>query len=174
MQRLARFVSSFGLVFFLTTFAAGQQATPTKVRIGTYDNRSIAVAYAASSLNPVREKMAELDAAKKAGDEKKIKELEAWGRDHQRMLHFQGFARVPVGDLLAPVKDQVAQIAAEEKVFAIVMDFDYRAFDVEAVDVTEKLVELYKPTNKTREMARKVREAKPVSLTVLADLPADK
>jgi hypothetical protein len=144
-----------------------------KTRIGTYDNRSIAVAYAASKFNPVGEKLKERDAAKQAGDAAKIAELEAWGKSHQRMLHFQGFGRVPVKDLLEHVKDGLAQVAKDHQLTAIVMDCDYTAADTEVVDVTDDLVDLFQPTDRVRDMARKVRDAEPVSIIVLADLPAD-
>ena len=47
-----------------------------------------------------------------------MKELEAWGEQHQRQLHFQGFGRVPVDDSLAPVKDQFAKLAREQQLAA--------------------------------------------------------
>jgi hypothetical protein len=152
---------------------AGNQPQTAKVRIGTYDSRAIAVAYAASTFNPVAAKVKEHEAAKQAGDAAKVAELEKWGESHQRMLHFQGFGRVPVGDLLEHVKDGVAKVAADRGVAVITMACDHAAAGVEVVDVTDDLVELFGPSDRTREMARKVRDAEPVSLLVLADLPAN-
>lgn len=143
-----------------------------RIRIGTYDNRAIAVAYAASKWNPVREKMAEYAEAKKAGDAAKQKELEAWGESKQRLLHFQGFGRVPVGELLKPFEKQIAKLAADQQLAAIAMQCDYVAPNVEIVDVTEELVTLFEPTPRTLEMTRQVKDAKPVSLIELADMPA--
>lgn len=154
------------------TPSAGKHVPAEKVRIGTYDNRSIAVAYAASKWNPVREKMAEYEAAKKVGDAAKQKELEAWGEQQQRVLHFQGFGRVPVGELLKPFEKQVAKLAEDRQLAAITMHCDFAAANVEIVDVTDDLVQLFEPAAKTAEMAREIRKAEPVSLTVLADMPA--
>jgi hypothetical protein len=151
---------------------AGDSVSQPKTRIGVYDNRAIAVAYAASSLNPVNQKMKEYDAAKQSGDDNKIKELKAWGESHQRQLHFQGFGRVPVKDLLHYVKPGVSKVAADLQLSAIAMECDYTAPDVKVIDVTDQLVELFKPSAKTRKMARKVRSAQPVSLLTLADMPA--
>jgi hypothetical protein len=151
---------------------ASQPSSGGKIRIGTYDNRAVAVAYAASRFNPVREKMVEQEAAKKAGDQAKLKELEAWGEQHQRMLHLQGFCRVPVTDLLEPVKEQMTKLAADARLAAIVMSCDVAAPDVELVDVTEQVVNLFEPTAKTREMARKVCTVPPASLLDVAQLPA--
>jgi hypothetical protein len=143
-----------------------------KVRIGTYDNRSIAVAYAASRHNPVKEKVADYERAKAAGDRDAVKELESWGQSHQRLLHFQGFGHVPVADLLEPVQDGVKEVAKRRGLAAITMACDVTAGNVELVDVTEDLVKLYDPTEKTLKTALGVRSAKPVDLIRLADLPA--
>jgi hypothetical protein len=168
---------SWGVVLSLLVGSAAVLAQPdagakasasqerVKVRIGVYDSRAIAVAYAPSRFNPVREKMAEHQAAKTAGDQQKVKELEAWGEEHQQMLHFQGFCRVPVSDLLQPVKARLDQIAADEHLAAIVMSFDVTSVDVEIVDVTDRIVELYEPNERTREMILKVRKSEPIPLT---------
>ena len=148
-------------------------AKPTKkIKIGTYDNRAIAVAYAASRHNPVKEKMAEYEKAKAAGDRKKMKELEAWGEHHQQLLHFQGFGRVPVNDLLEPVKDKVQELARNQGLAAVTQSCDYAGGEVEIVDVTEELVKLYDPTDKTITMSRNIRTAKLVDLVQLGKLPA--
>jgi hypothetical protein len=149
-----------------------QPAAAGKVRIGTYDNRAVAVAYAASRFNPVREKMAEHEAAKRAGDKEKLKALEAWGEEHQRMLHVQGFCRVPVTELLEPVSEKLRALLKEQNLAAIVMSCDVAAPDVELVDVTAQVVELFEPSAKTKEMAQKVRGAKPASLLDVAAAPA--
>jgi hypothetical protein len=168
------------LMAAVAAVASGQTASPPaddaatrpKARIGVYDNRAIAVAYAASSFNPIDQKMEEHKTAKLSGDDDKINELKAWGESQQRQLHFQGFGRVPVGDLLQHVKEGVAKLAADMQLTAIAMQCDYTAPDAELIDVTDQLVELFKPSAKTRDMARKVRTAKPLSLLTLADMPA--
>jgi len=148
-------------LFALPAVAKGNAAP---LRIGTYDSRAIAVAYAASKFNPVREKMKEMQTAKAAGDQAKIKELEEWGQAHQRQLHRQGFGRVPVDDLLAHVKDRLPEAARQGGVAAIVMSCDWSGPDVEAVDVTDSLVALYEPPARTLETVRKMKAIAPVPL----------
>lgn len=169
------------LTFLVSSFFVAPSAEPVhhhapegKVRIGTYDNRSIAIAYAASRHNPVKEKLAAHQKAKAAGQTEKVKELEMWGENFQRLLHFQGFGRVPVGDLLDPVKDQVRELAKNKNLAAITMACDFTSADVELVDVTEDLVKLYDPTERTLTMARSVRTAKLVDLVELSKIPANK
>ena len=116
--------------------------------------------------------MAAHERAKAAGDRDAIKELESWGQNLQRLLHFQGFGHVPVPDLLEPVKDGVKEVAQRRGLAAITMGCDFTAGTVELVDVTEDLVKLYDPTEKTLKTALGIRSAKPVDLIRLADKPA--
>lgn len=149
---------------------AGDDAAKAKtIRIGTYDNRAVAIAYASSRFNPVKEKKADFDKAKAANDRAKMKELEAWGEQLQRQLHFQGFGRVPVDDLLAPVRDEVARIGRERQLAAIAMSCDFHAAGVELVDITDDLVKLYNPSDKALEHIRQIRQAKPIPLTQLGN-----
>jgi hypothetical protein len=140
--------------------AAGQ----AKFRIGTYDSRAIAVAYAASRFNPVGSKMKEMQAAKAAGDQAKVKELEEWGQAFQRQLHRQGFGRVPVDDLLAHVKDRIPEAAARAGVQAVMMQCDWAAAGVEIADVTEALVALYDPSPRTLNIVRELKGKAPLPL----------
>ena len=178
MSRVAMFLSALlalGACAALRAGPAGEgAANDKKVRIGTYDSRAIAIAYAHSRFNPVKEKWAAYEKAKATGDREKIKELEAWGQEHQRQLHFQGFSRVPVDDLLAPVKDGVAKLARERNLAAITMGCDFTGKEVELVDVTDDLVKLYDPSEKTLKTARSVRAVKPVPLTQIANMPVKK
>jgi len=135
-----------------------------KARIGTYDSRAIAIAYAASDFNPVGAKMKEYEAARQAGDDAKVRELDAWGQKHQRQLHRQGFGRVPVADLLEHVKDRLPELAARLGVEAIVFECTYIGPNVETVDVTLELVKLYSPSEKTMKTAREVMKHDPVDL----------
>jgi hypothetical protein len=151
------------------TLASRPQAPP-KARIGTYDSRAIAIAYAPSKHNPVTEKMKEHEAAKAKGDTQRVKELEAWGTLHQRQLHRQGFARVPVDDLLAPVADRLPEVAQAAGVDAIVFGCNQHTADVELVDVTLAIVALYEPSEQTLEYVRSAMKAQPVPLDTIDKL----
>jgi hypothetical protein len=132
-------------VFLVTRSEGDDNPKGTKIRIGTYDNRAIALAFFASRFNPTAEKRAAYEKAKAAGDQAKMKELEAWGPRFQRQLHFQTFGRAPVDDLLEPVKDRIAKLARDKQLAAITMNCDFTSEQVELVDVTEDLVKLYDP-----------------------------
>ena len=63
-------------------------------------------------------------------------------------------------------------LARQRGLAAISMGCDYVAGDVELVDVTEDLVKLYDPSEKTLKIAREIRAVKPLDLDRLAELPA--
>ena len=155
----------------LASAASGQaQQAAKKIRVGVYDNRAITLAYFGSEFNPMEAKKAEFKEAKTAGDSAKIKELEAWGPRFQRQLHFQGFGRAPVDDLLLLVKDKMAEVAKRTGVDLIGWYPDYTGAEVEVVDITDELVSLFNPTN---EKLEEIKQLKGVEPTPLCDLTND-
>jgi hypothetical protein len=153
----------------LSLAQAGAPAAP-KVRIGTYDTRAIAVAYARSSLmtDRLNQLKQSRDAAKAAGDDKKVKEIEAQGAALQRQLHRQGFSNMPVDDLLAGVKDALPQVANDANVSAIAPRVNFSDDgSVEVVDVTDKLVAAFKPDAKTTQIIADLKNHPPVDLDEL-------
>jgi hypothetical protein len=144
--------------------ASGPEKQAGKLRIGTYDSRAIAVAFAHSEYMPVAGKMRELDEAKAAGDTERVKELEAWFPAYQRELHRMGFCRVPVDDLLKPIQDRLAGVALQAGVDAIVFDCNYSSPDAEVVDVTRDLVSLYDPDDEVWRIVDELVKIAPISL----------
>ncbi len=164
------------MMLFAMIPAIKAQETTKKIRIGVYDNRAIALAYFGSEYNPLMQKQVEFKAAKEAGDSARIKELELWGPKFQRQLQFQGFCRVPVDDLLAFVKDRLSEVAEEAEVDVIgwYPDFVGSGIVVEKVDITDKLIALFNPSDKVLydiEIALKV---KPTDLGDIKQINYDK
>ena len=112
--------------------------------------------------------MKEFAEAKAANDDKRVKELEAWGKKHQRELHRQGFAIVPVNNLLEHVKDKLPAVAQKTGVVAIVRACDFTASNVISVDVTDELVKIFEPSEKTLKTIAEIRKVEPVDLDALA------
>lgn len=150
----------------------GNVPVQAKVRIGVYDSRCIAVAFASSKhlAALVDPKWAERDAARKAGDTKRVAELEQWGNDHQVMMHCQGFSRAPVTDLLKPVDSGVQKLLAEKGLSAIVFECNATAPGVEVVDVTDDLVTLYEPNAKTLAIVRDIKSKDPLPLPMILQM----
>ena len=142
-------------------------------RIGIYDSRAVAVAFAGSdahkkSMAPLAE---EHKKAKAAGDAKRVKELEAQGKAGQEKMHAQGFSTAPVDDILEYIKDQLPAIRKEAGVTELVSKWDEKALarhkSAEQVDVTEKLVDAFKPSAKQRKTAMEIQKQKPIPISQL-------
>ena len=144
-----------------------QQPQSSKVKIGVYDSRAVAMAFAASKHNPVREKMKEFKQAKAAGDKAKADELREWGEMLQRELHFQGFGKYPVDDYIALIKDKLPQVMAEHDLDAIAWMCHEQGENVELVDVTVDLMRLLGAQEQTIKQAEDLKQHAPVDFTTL-------
>jgi hypothetical protein len=154
------------LVLTLGLAPAGQSAPEpgAKLRVGVYDSRAIAIAYGNSEFNPVAQKKQQHKAAKAAGDEAKVRELEEWGPRHQRQLHRQGFGRVPVTDLLEHVRDRLPEVAQKTGVDVIAFECNYLGPGVEEVDITLQLAMLFNPSKKALGWIEDMKDVEPLDL----------
>ena len=152
---------------------AGELGRPSqpgvKLRVGTYDNRAVAIAWFHSEFNDLGKLREQMQAAKEAGDQAKIDELNELGPKLQRKLHFQGFGRAPVTDLLKPVKDRLGEVASAAGVDAIVFECDFAGEGVEVVDVTDELIKLFNPTTEALNIIEELKKHDPVPLEDLRD-----
>ena len=164
------------LVFSLTMVFAGDPVKPSEEpvrRVGTYDSRCLAVAYAGTGyfrqwLDPLRARMKE---AKAAGDQELIAELDRQGRERQHEMHLQAFGTAPVDNILVHLADQLPGLmkAADVQVLVSVWDTEQLAAygDLERVDMTETLVDALQPDPRQRETALEIRKHEPVPMEKL-------
>jgi hypothetical protein len=148
--------------------ADAPQAGPA--RIGVYDSRAIAIAWAGSPsftawMGALRADHAK---AKAAGDAKRVKQLEAEGAARQQRLHLQGFSTAPVDEILAHIKDALPGIQQQAGVSALVSKWDkegqakYPA--AEQHDVTLALLDALHPSDRQRQAAIEAQKHKPIPL----------
>jgi hypothetical protein len=169
----AALIGYFGLSTGPSIGGASPEPDPA-VRIGVYDNRPIAIAFGHSEYNPVWQKLESRRQAAEAGDDATVAELNAWGESFQRRLHFQGFGRYPVDDLLAHVEDQLPALAERLDLDAIVWICDYHGPAVETVDVTADLVALFGVSDEQAlEWTTQIRDVDVVDLDTLVGLGPD-
>jgi hypothetical protein len=125
-----------------------------RTRVGTYDSRAIAIAFAGSEIltalhAPIEKEHSE---AKDRGDQKRMAELETMMKEKQAKLHLQGFGTASVDDLLAHVRGRIPALEQENNVVAIVSKWDEATLaeykDCEKVDLTAALAALYDPGEK--------------------------
>ena len=139
-----------------------------KLRVGTFDSRAIAIAFVNTDdfKQALKKMKEEYKKAMADGDEKKAKELGAKGEAQQQLLHTQGFSTASVGEYLERVKDKIPAIAKEAGVDVIVSKWDmvYQSPDAEFVDVTDQLVKLFNPDEKTLKIGEDLKKIPPISL----------
>ncbi len=147
-----------------------REAIGPKVRLGIYDSRAVAIAYAHSDWNDKRlePKMAEMKKAKAEGDTKKIAELDKWGKAQQAKLHRQGFGAAPVDDILEHIKDNLPQIAKDANVIALVSKWDKKTLkrykSAELIDVTDLMAAQFNPNENVLRTIEQIKKKKPVPL----------
>jgi len=145
--------------------AADKQEKRSLLRVGVYDSRAIAIAYCNSDhwSKILKAKQAELEKAKKDGNEEKVKEIEAWGPAQQARAHLMGFSTAPVHDCFDCVRDQVASVAKNAGVDMIVSkwELDYLADDAQTVDVTTELAKLFNPNERAWKSIESLEKWKP-------------
>jgi hypothetical protein len=138
------------------------------LRVGIFDSRAVAVAYARSPTfgEEIKQLKEEHARAKAAGNQSETKRLEAEGRGQQDRLHQQGFSTASIANILEKVKDKLPAIAKEAKVDLIVSKWDmaYLAPGAETVDVTGLMVKMFNPNQKTLEIVGQLGKQKPIPL----------
>lgn len=173
-MRAAILIAIVAVVFFPNIYAGEpEQISKPEMRIGVYDSRAVAVAFAGSKvfkswLKNLRLKHSE---AKAAGDQKRVAELEAEAKKQQKLLHQQGFSTAPVDNILQHMKKELPKIKKEANVDLIVSKWDHKRLakykSAEQVDITMALVMALKPNAKQIQAAKAIMKHPPVSLKEL-------
>lgn len=141
-----------------------------KERIGIYDSRAVAVAYCGTEhhnreIGRLRQAHKQ---AIKAGDKKKAKRIEAEGKSRQKRLHRQGFSTAPVDNMLEAIKNRLPEIASQANVSAIVSKWDKKALgrykSAELVDVTDRIVAQFNPSEKALKAIEEMKSVPPIPL----------
>ncbi|KAA0212376.1 MAG: hypothetical protein DYG94_14780 [Leptolyngbya sp. PLA3] len=171
-RRIVVLASAAALVAGAVALAPHHQSEkPARIRLGVYDSRGVAIAWAGSDFNTIGGKMKELEAAKAAGNQDEVKRLEEWGMMQQRLFHFQGFGRYPVDDYVAALADQLPQLLKDRDLAAIVWLPAAAADDVETVDVTVDLMKLFgMDETKARKMMNEVSTHEPLEFAELYNM----
>jgi hypothetical protein len=166
-------VACLALLPFLTAVpSAAQENTRTKVRIGIFDSRAVALAYRNSDAHreSMKEMHEELARAKKTNDGEKVKQLMALGPSRQHLAHQQVFSNGSIVDIVPQFQGELPKIAAKNNVLLIVSKWElpYLGKDVETVDVTAEIVALFRPNEQTRKWLDGLKDQPPLPLQDLA------
>lgn len=158
-----------GVALATLTSPARAQSNGTE-RIGIYDSRAVAVAYAGSSFQQAKmnELVSQQMKAKASGDKKALARIESEGRTWQAQLHKQGFSTAPVNDLLAHISSELPKIQADAGVTQLISKWNkpelQKHTSAEKIDVTMKLVDAFHPNERQRNYAIEIQKKKPAKL----------
>ena len=149
----------------LVTTAVEAQA-PTRLRVGTFDSRLVALAYYRSPATKewMQALRADINKAKVANDEKRVKELEAQGPARQSLMHLQVFSNGSISNVTGVIADRLPAIAAAAGVSAVVSKWElpYSEATVEQVDVTAQIAALFNPDDATKKIMESMTSQKPM------------
>lgn len=153
-----------GLLLCFGEVVSGQ----TKIQVGVFDSRAVAVAFYQSKFSNIQEtfgllhtRMAE---AKGKEDKTAIASIERESTLRQAMMHEQGFGRGSVNSITETVKEKLMQLAKDENLSTIVSKWElvYCGDDVVTVDVTEKIVDFFEPNEKMKLMTKEIMGLEPL------------
>lgn len=153
-----------------TQLKAGTEAPDVaQGRIGIYDSRAVAVAYAGSPVHEaqLRASQAEREKARAAGDSAAVARIDVEGRAQQEKLHRQAFGTAAVDDILARIPDEVERLKRAERVADLISKWDAAALAkagaAERVDMTAALIDALHPNARQRERAVAIQRTQPVA-----------
>ena len=135
-------------------------ASAQTIRVGTFHKQSVVVAFYRSPLwaDVNKAKVAELDAARKANDSGKVQDLETWGTMHQELAHRQLAGEAPISNILEALSPGLPEIARRADVRLIAPDLAFADRGVQAVDITDLLLDYLKADANTRAMVQDLRK----------------
>ena len=158
-------VASFG---WQNVLAAETNAAPQ--RIGIYDSRAIAYAHFWSEAHQreINELVKAAKEARAAGHTERFKELDAALKKEQEQNHLQVFSTAPVDDVLAEMKDRLAEIQKEAGVARLVSKWDSKTLKehqrAERLDVTDRLLREFNLSEKQMKVAKEIQTKPPLPL----------
>lgn len=137
------------------TLSGIQCALAQNAHLGTFNRQAIIIAYYGSPqwAAILKQKHAELEAAQIAHDQQKIDELNAWGGQSQKTAEEQVFANAPITNIVEALEPAFAEIEKTNNLSGVVEAPAKGAFP-DSVDVTDRLLDWLKASEKTREVIR--------------------
>jgi hypothetical protein len=137
------------------------------LRVGTFDNRAVALAYGRSEpfLSWVKGLHQRAAKARESNDEALLKEIEREAVEQQERLHKQVFGGASVDDILEKMKASLPGVARAAGVDLIVKRPEtmlYQATSVEVVDISREMADSFNPTKETRKILEQLLKTPPV------------
>jgi hypothetical protein len=149
----------------------GQQSIQN-VKIGVYDSRAVALAYANSDLfqKYLGNIMTKYNLAKDQKNDTLSKKYEMDGQFQQQLLHEQTFGNGSVSNIIDKIKDKLPGVAKSTGVNIIISKWEiaYQDTSLEYVGVTPQLVKLFNPSDKTLKWIESLLKQNPIPIDELS------
>lgn len=148
-------ISKLAAVTVIGILGIGSVSAQT-LKAGIFDKTAITIAYYRSSLwaDVLAQKQIEREQVRKAGDTKKVEELDRWGGSAQELAHKQLMGEADIGNIVEALRPGFSEVAAKAQVSIIVTGLPYSDGTVQTVDVTELLLDWLKADAQTRKIIR--------------------
>lgn len=164
---MARFksFSVISVIALLLAVTFVNSYSQSKLKIGTFDSRMVAVAFYNSKHFNLREDATKrMDAAKEKNDTAEISAIMKEMPLRQRFMHEQAFGKGSVAWIMDAFKDKVSGVAKNEKVDIVVSKYelDYCPKDAELTDITLKLCEIFESTINLQQMYSEMKNVEPM------------
>jgi hypothetical protein len=143
------------------------QTNPAPVRIGVYDSRAVAYTWFCSSnhMHQLHEQIQAAKAAKASGDTEQYHQRKSQFQQFQKQIMWEVFGTAPAVEAMAALKDDLPQIQKAAGVTALVSKWDHASLKkfsaAEQADVTDRLVEEFKPTEQQLKTISEIEKSKP-------------
>ncbi len=150
---------------------------PPRPKIGTFDSRAIAIAYANSAegsqfINGLRAEMAK---ARESRNDSLVRAVSEKGRVHQVLMHLQGFSVGSVSEILKKHAPEMKEVARAAGVEALVSKFElaYLGNGIDTVDVTLPMVKLFDPSERALVWVADLAHQPPLPMFDILAMPAE-
>jgi hypothetical protein len=169
-QKLKRLISAITILMFSQLVFA----QTTKIRIGTFDSRLIALAYYGSK--DYGKVIADFDKDYKDATLKKdsavIKKLLVKGPVMQRMMNDRIYGKGTINDILDHYKDKITAIAKSQNVVMAVSKWEvqYKTPGVELIDLTWKIMDIFNPSSQVIQWAKAGEKELPIKDAIFEDI----
>ncbi len=166
MYILIRFLSGVILSFFIITVISSESAAQSKLRVGVYDSRAIAIACFNSNTykDPMVELRNKMKNARDANDAKAIADIEREAVLRQGMGHEKGFGTGSVMTEIEIIKKELNELAKKEKLDLVLSKWElaFTGDNVLIIDITDKIARLFKPNEKVLGWLEELKKQNPV------------
>ena len=169
-------VTAIGATLSIVSNTTAAETESAAERIGTYDSRVVAYAWFWSEAHQrqINEKAKAAKEAKAAGQTARHEELSAVLKQGQQRIHWQVFSTAPIADVLAEIKDRLPEIQKQAGVSKLVSQWDEATLKqhrkAKRVDVTDRLVQEFKPGETQLKVIADLKGKKPVPLDKIDQL----